>query len=289
MKVIPIVQETVRPVPTITFTENPITVNGAVLSAEAIAAEAQNHPMPQDKPEWAWGAAAHALILKELLLQAAQEKSLQAIPIELNAGQWETDEEALIRTLLESEIQPLVSDELALKAIYEANPARFCAPSLFEAAHILIPFAVEDAQMRQMAYDQAQFILTELKDNPRRFTALAQQYSACPSKASGGSLGQMTSGDTVPEFEAALATMPEGSISTEPLETRYGFHIIRLDARERGQTLPFETVLPYLKEAQDKAHWVRAGKGYMQKLVQAADIVGIDMADTPWMNAMKAN
>lgn len=286
MKVIPIIQETQKLTSTEYFESLPITVNGVRLSPEAIAAEAQNHPMPDHKPEWAWGAAAHALVLKELLLQQAQLKSIQAEPRELDTGQWETPEEALIRGLLEQEMTPASSDEAALQAIYAANPSRFCAPSLFEAAHILIPLTKKDAQARQLAAQQAEAILAELQSNPRRFVALAKQYSACPSKANGGSLGQMASGDTVPEFEAALATMPEGSISTVPVETRYGFHIIRLDARERGQVLPFESVLPYLKEAQDKMHWVQAGRDYMQQLVQEAEIVGVDLTDQPWLETV---
>lgn len=287
MKIIPIIQEQPKSAPTISVAETPITVNGVLISVEDIAAEAQNHPMPQDKPEWAWASAAHALVLRELLLQAARAHSIQPSPIELETGQWETTDEALVRGLLEQEIQPLESDQSVLKAMYEANPSRFCAPSLYEAAHILIPFSAEDPQQRDKAYSQAQIILTELQNNASQFATLAKQYSACPSKASGGSLGQLAPGDTVPEFEAALAMMPEGSISLAPLETRYGFHIIRLDARERGQVLPFETVLPYLQEAQDKSNWVRAGRDYMQQLVEQAVIEGVDLADQPWLEAIQ--
>lgn len=51
----------------------------------------------------------------------------------------------------------------------------------------------------------------------------------------------------VPEFVAALELMGEGAISAALVETRYGIHPIRLDARVRGEVLPFTAVLPHLR------------------------------------------
>jgi peptidyl-prolyl cis-trans isomerase C len=91
-------------------------------------------------------------------------------------------------------------------------------------------------------------------------------------------LGQLASGDTVPEFEAALSSMEEGSISDAPAESRYGFHLIRLDARVRGDVLPFSAVLPKLRQAQEKADWVRASRAYIHELSARAKVTGIDLA-----------
>ena len=266
-------------------TADPILVNGVEISPEAIATEAQHHPMPKDKPGWAWRAAAHALVLKELLHQTAQAQGVDVSPIEVSEGQWETELEASIRALIEEAIEPAEYDEATLRGVYDANPSRFTGPSLYEVAHILFVASAEDSTRREAALQQAQWVLAELTANPNRFSYLAQEYSACPSKNNGGLLGQLATGDTVPEFEAAMATMAEGTLSAEPVATRYGYHIIRLDARERGQVLPFQAVLPYLKEAHEKASWVKKGREYLQRLVQQAEIKGIDMADTPWASA----
>jgi len=260
-----------------------VTVNGVTIAAEAIAAEAQNHPMPRGKPGWAWQAAAGALALREMLLQEARAHGITAEPIELEEGKWETEDEALIRQLLESAIAPAAIDEARLRAIYDAAPDRFRGPSLFEAAHILFSAAPGDAAARAAARQQADAVLAELKRDPRRFAALAADHSACPSRASGGVLGQIASGDTVPEFEAALGLMAEGSISDAPVETRYGLHLIRLDARVRGEVLPFDAVLPHLRQAQEKADWVRASRAYVAALAARAEVTGIDLAQTPWM------
>jgi len=257
----------------------PVTVNGIVIAAETIAAEAQNHPAPKGKPTRAWQAAARALVLREALLQEAGARGIAPAPIELAEGQWESEEEALIRQLLESVILPAAVDEEKLRALYDDAPGRFRGPSLFEAAHILFPAAPDDAQARAAARQHAEAVLAELHGDPCRFAALAAEHSACPSRANGGMLGQLASGDTVPEFEAALARMEEGTVSAAPVESRYGFHLIRLDARAEGGILPFAVVLPHLREAQEKAAWVRASRAYVEEIADRAEVTGISLAE----------
>ncbi len=258
----------------------PVTVNGVVIAAEAIAAEAQNHPAPKRKPALAWKAAARALALREVLLQEARARAITPAPIELAEGQWETEEEALIRQLLESAIAPAEIDEARLRALYDNAPDRFRGPSLFEAAHILFPAAPGDEEARAAARAQAENVLAELRRDPRRFAQLAAEHSACSSRANGGLLGQLASGDTVPEFEAALCDMADGSLSDAPVESRYGFHLIRLDARARGEVLPFAAVLPHLRQAQEKADWVRRSRAYVEELAARAAITGVDLTET---------
>jgi len=260
----------------------PVTVNGVVIAPELIANEAQNHPAPKGKPGWAWKAAARALALREVLLQEARAKKIAPSPIELAEGQWETEEEALVRQLLEGTIAPATIDEARLREIYDNAPDRFRGPSLFEAAHILFPAAPNDKEARAAARAQAESVLTELRRDPRRFAELAAEHSACSSRANGGLLGQLASGDTVPEFETALCEMDEGSTSDAPVESRYGFHLIRLDARARGEVLPFAAVLPHLRQAQEKADWVRGSRAYVEELAACAEITGIDLSETLW-------
>jgi peptidyl-prolyl cis-trans isomerase C len=254
-----------------------ITVNGRVIPARTIANEAQNHPAPAGKPGWAWTAAARALAIRELMLDEARARGLSPDPAEIAPGQIETEEEALIRQLLEEAVTPEATDEARLRAIWEAEPHRFRAPSLYEAAHILIPAAPDDPGVRAGALVRAEALAAELARDPRRFAELARTQSACSSAASGGVLGQLSSGDTVPEFEAALAGMAEGTITPAPVATRYGFHLIRLDAKATGAVLPFEAVAPRLRAAEAKAAWVRASRAFVASLVARAEVEGVTM------------
>ncbi|MDB6181312.1 peptidylprolyl isomerase [Paracoccus fistulariae] len=253
----------------------PIIVNGVTLDPARIAAEAQNHPAPKGKPGAAWKAAARALAIRELLLQEVARRDLDATPAEIAPGQWETEDEARIAALLDAAITPEPADEGQLRALYDAHPDRFRAPSLYEAAHILLPVAPDDPKARAEAEDTARSLIADLKTAPQKFAAMAEEYSACSSKNAGGVLGQLSSGDTVPEFEAALSRMQEDSIADQPVRSRYGLHVVRLDAMVRGEVLPFDTVLPRLREAHDKAAWLRACHAFIAGLIRKAKIIGL--------------
>lgn len=254
-----------------------ITVNGELIPAELIAAEAQNHPAPKAKPGLAWQAAARALAMRALLLQEARRHGLVPEPIEIAPGQLETGDEALVRQLLDQAVQPEAISEADLQAIYLASPDRFRAPSLYEAAHILFAVPPDNPQALTQAQARAQAVLAELRLNPRAFEQLAMAHSACSSKANGGRLGQISAGDTVAEFEAALASMGEGEISAAPVRSRYGLHIIRLDAHARGEVLPFAAVAGPLRTAQEKVAWVRASRAFVEGLAARADVRGISL------------
>jgi len=62
------------------------------------------------------------------------------------------------------------------------------------------------------------------------FTALAKEFSTCPSKSKGGDLGWFGPGKMVGQFEEACKRMSVGSYSNV-VQTQFGFHIIKLTGR----------------------------------------------------------
>jgi peptidyl-prolyl cis-trans isomerase C len=82
----------------------------------------------------------------------------------------------------------------------------------------------------------------------------------------------------VPEFEAALRTLPEGGISSAPVLSRHGWHIIRLNATAPGQVLPYDTVRPKIAQALEKSAWARASRDFVESLAQGAQISGASLA-----------
>ncbi len=112
---------------------------------------------------------------------------------------------------------------------------------------------------------------------PATFASVAHEYSSCPSGAQGGNLGQLTRGSTVPEFERALERLTVGEITPAPIESRFGFHIVRLDRRIEGEELPFDYVADRIAGWLEASTWSKAVSQYIAILAADADITGIDL------------
>jgi peptidyl-prolyl cis-trans isomerase C len=253
----------------------PVSVNGVAIARDAIQREMQHHPA--QKPMAAWEQAARALVIRELLLQRARHLGVSSEPLADAEGRRETDDEAMMRALVEREVTVPEPDDEICRRYYERNLARFRSPDIYEASHIL--FAARPAE--RDAYAQARAgaaaVLATLKENPDCFATLARAYSRCPSAAQGGNLGQITRGQTTAEFEQALLSLAPGELCAEPVVTRYGFHVIRLDRKHNGRTLPYESVADriadYLRESVQR----RAQAQYVARLVSAAQIGGLEL------------
>jgi peptidyl-prolyl cis-trans isomerase C len=252
-----------------------VSVNGVTIPHDAIAREVQHHPGPTQLR--AWQQAARALAVRELLLQEARRQGLTAEPQTDGDGRREAEEEALIRGLIEREVSVPQADEGTCQRYYERNRARFCSRDIYAASHILIAARRDEPGAFAGARVCAERLLALLKEEPVRFAELAACHSACPSASSGGNLGQLTKGDTTPEFEQALLGLAPGEMTATPVETRYGFHIIHLDRVIPGRQLLFavvrERIAAYLTE---RARHTALAQ-YLARLAARARVTGVDL------------
>ena len=253
----------------------PVAVNGVVIANGDIAREVQNHDQPS--PAEAWSAATRALVVRELLAQRARQLNLAAAP-QSEGGVRETEEEALIRVLLEAEIRTPTADEASCRRYYAANQARFRSPDLFEPLHILFKAAQNDEPAYAQALARAEMVLAEIQATPERFDRLARALSDCPSASDGGRLGQVMRGETTPEFEAALLALHQGELCPLPVRTRYGVHILRLERRVDGVVLPFEQVHARIAKYLEENAARRAAAQYVALLAGQARIDGCTIA-----------
>jgi peptidyl-prolyl cis-trans isomerase C len=259
--------------PVIALKPKVISVNGVVISRADISRETQNHPAA--KPIEAWQGAARALVVRELLLQEARRIKLEPEPISDQEGRRETDEEALVRGLVERDVVTPQADDASCRRYYEQNRRRFTAPTLHEVSHILLPHDAHEVDILAAA------ILLTLGNDPTTFEAMAMLNSACPSKHTGGNLGQIGPGQTVPEFEAALPGLPIGVVAPEPIRTRFGLHIVKVARRIEGRELPFDMVRERIANWLNEKVRRTAIQQYISILAGKAEIIGIDIAASP--------
>lgn len=241
-----------------------LAVNGVEIPPAAIDAEIQYHPA--DSLDNAHRQAAQALVVRELLLQEAARQGIVG----------DTPEQT-IATLLEEAVQTPDADEATCRRYYDNNRRRFRSPDLYEAQHILIAAAPDDDEARAAATRKALTLLTALAHDVGRFETLAREHSDCPSKDSGGHLGQVTRGSTVPEFETYLCSLDEGELCAAPVESRYGIHIVRLLRRESGRDLSYEAVRGKIADYLRDHAWRMGVRQYIQVLAGGARIEGIDI------------
>ena len=127
------------------------------------------------------------------------------------------------RILAESWLAEKVRAEITEKAIqnaYDKFVADTASREQVTASHILVETEAE-----------AKAIISALRDG-ENFAELAKEKSTGPSGPNGGALGTFRRGQMVPAFETAAFNLASGSYSDTPVQTQFGWHIIKVDDKE---------------------------------------------------------
>ena len=176
-----------------------------------------------------------------ILEQLVQQTVLGQSGGDLSPGSLATleNEERALRAseLIQAITDTAITDE-ALEAAYAETYAGITPETEYNASHIL--FTQEDGMEEGAALAEALEAVADLNDGAE-FALLAQERSDGPSGPNGGQLGWFGAGAMVPPFEVAVASMDVGSIS-EPVQTQFGWHVIRLNETRLTQVPPLEAV-----------------------------------------------
>ncbi|MGP9497935.1 MULTISPECIES: peptidylprolyl isomerase [unclassified Halomonas] len=245
-----------------------IQVGSRAIEESDIAHEMQYHP--SDSAGSAQLKAARALVVRELLCQQAQAQGLLADN--------ETADDKVIAQLLEQALNVPEPSTEDCQRFYAHHPERFSEPTRLKVRHILLAAAPEDAVARDAHYQQGVTLLETLKDDPARFTEFAQRHSACPSNTQGGELGWLAQGQTVAELDRVLHHLPNG-LHERPIASRYGWHLVVVDAREEGQLLPYEAVTERVRHHLEEQATRRALRHYLLSLEAEIGVQGIALDD----------
>jgi len=190
--------------------------------------------------------------------------------------------------------------EAEIEQAYADAAGRYTQPETRKASHIL--FAVEadagdDARAEVLA--SAEAVLAEAEGGAD-FAELAREHSDDPgSKERGGDLGIVARGQMVEPFEAAVFDMTEGEIRG-PVETRFGYHIIRLTELQEERQKPLdevrEEVVEEVRRAQAEALFAELGETFENLVFEdpdgldsAADELGLEIQTTGWFTERAAD
>jgi peptidyl-prolyl cis-trans isomerase D len=170
-----------------------------------------------------------------------------------------------------------------LQAYYDQHRDEYRVPEQVKVSHILIktplpaPGAKEDEKAVAAARAKAEGVLKELKAGGD-FAKLAEKYSDDPGSAkSGGELGWIGRGRTVPEFEKAAFSLGKGQIS-DLVKSSYGFHIIHVEDKQEAHLKSLAEVKSEIEEKVKQQKTARATEAAANALLSHARTDGFDKA-----------
>jgi peptidyl-prolyl cis-trans isomerase C len=170
--------------------------------------------------------------------------------------------------------------DAAAKKFYDENPDKFQQPDMVRVSHILVS-TIDPVTQTPLSAEQkkAKLQLAEsLRDRAKKgedFVTLVEKYSDDPGSKEKKGEYKFARHQMVPEFEAAAFSMKEGQIS-DPVETRYGYHVIKLLEKIPARHEEFSEVKQKIKDyllAQEAQKLLPA---YLDKIRSEADVALLD-------------
>ncbi len=174
------------------------------------------------------------LIDQRLVVNAAIKLGLNKIPAVKQKIDYEKVKilnEAYLEAILEKEVTPQ-----KVRTAYNKSIALEQKKEEVKARHILLKTEEEAIQ-----------IIQKLKSGAD-FTKLAQVHSIGPSGKNGGDLGFFSADQMVPPFSRAAYALQKGQITETPVQTQFGWHVIKVDDRRLAGAQSFEEVAPQIRE-----------------------------------------
>ena len=201
-------------------------------------------------------------------------------------GFYETNMESQIKEWME--IRRFVNDHIAkkitipeedIKASYDSHPQIFQRPESVHAAHILIKVdPAADESQKAEARKKIAMINKKLKEG-EDFAALAAAFSQGPSGAKGGDLGYFGRGQMVKPFETAAFALKPGEVSGI-IETRFGYHIIKVFDKKPKTTIPYEIARDRIAQYLKNEKVQKQVNQYVDELKKNATIKRLIMGDS---------
>ena len=202
------------------------------------------------------------LIANKLLLLDARRNLYEAEPA-FKAELAKLRDNLLISYAADKAVASAKVSDQDVADYYNQNKERFMTEEGVNASHILV-----DSEAKALE------ILAKIKSGEISFEQAAMENSSCPSKANGGSLGDFGKGQMVPEFDAAVFAMEVGEITDAPVKTQFGYHLIKLNAKNEAEEMPLAEIAPEIKNAllQEKQR-----AAYESKINQLKILYPVDM------------
>lgn len=211
-------------------------------------------------------------IKKRFQSEEEYEKSLKSMNLTEAEIKIQIQRGLAIRELIDIKVADkiVITDE-ETKAYYDANPQFFQQPGQVKASHILIKVEpTADEPKKAEARKKITEVQQKLKDGGD-FAALAKEYSEGPSSTRGGDLGYFRRGQMVGPFEEAAFSMKPNEVS-DLIETRFGYHLIKVYDKKPEQTLAYADVKDKIAQRLKQEKVQKDATQYVENLTKGAEV-----------------
>ena len=161
--------------------------------------------------------------------------------------------------------------EAEVRAHYEANRHSYDGGSFLRASHILVKVpATAPPEQEKAALEKLRGLQARLAQG-EAFADLARAHSDDPGMTGVGDLRPFGRGRMVASFEDVAFALAVDEVS-EPVRTRYGYHLIQVTHREERRRRPYEEVREGLRSRLRLPKTSRARRATLERLRAAATI-----------------
>jgi len=195
------------------------------------------------------------LVATQLVLQQAKASGV-AEREDVKQKLKEFEERLILQAWTEDTIKTLAITDEDVKKVYDQEIAKMGKQQEYKARHILVKTA-----------EEAKALITELEGG-KDFAELAKEKSTGPSGKTGGDLGWFKSTSMVKPFSDAVQSMEKDSISKEPVQTQFGFHVIKLEDQREAKLPELKSMEAGIKRALEQEKM----KAHIDGLVEKADV-----------------
>ncbi len=175
------------------------------------------------------------LVEKALFTELARQEGVDKKP-EFIRNMAKIKDELLVNTWMKMQMENSIISDSEAKEFYDKNAKKFMQEATVHARHIL----VKEEKEAQEIIDT----LAPLKDKAlqEKFIELAKAKSTGPSGPKGGDLGNFSKGQMVPEFSKAVWALKVGQVTTKPVKTQFGYHVIYLENKTEAKPASYKQV-----------------------------------------------
>lgn len=240
------------------------TVDGENITKDDISVVLRNPKIDFDTlPEKTQETVINQLVEKKLLTKKALSSGIEK-EATFKEALAKIKKDLALEIWMQEEFKKVSVSDKEIKEYYTKNEDKFQTDEKLKARHILL----KDEEAAKSVIKE----LNGAKDKLAKFTELAKSKSTGPTGKNGGSLGEFSAKQMVPEFSKAASALKKGAYTKSPVKTQFGYHVIYLEDKTAAQKLSFDDVKVKIKQALIQEKFRDSIKDVVSELRKKANI-----------------